>query len=286
MTEPTSEDDPEASAGLRWKLAWHIISPLLENIGLLEFCDMKDALEIAENIKKALRRGIEDEWLSDRPHLLLYDRRCYEHLLLPWLCKWTLIWLRSNSVALELTDSALVAFLNGNDDEATSLCRALGDRDVKLLLLARQWLQTILPFLLGKRYLIDYGLLPSSWITPSTSKSRRLLAVPYVGKDRPSATSEFSHPDVLIGFTLLAYRCNGLRMADFKVLLTDSREGMQADVGIPHCRRADCLRWVQWAREAGARVRGFTWDGTPLIDVGKGTEKDTTGTSHSMTVDL
>ncbi|EEQ97587.1 hypothetical protein Pmar_PMAR028394 [Perkinsus marinus ATCC 50983] len=279
MTEPTSEDNPEASAGLRWKLAWHIISPLLENVDLLEFCDMKDALETAENIKKALRRGIEDEWLSDRPHLLLYDRQRYEHLLLPWLCKWTLIWLRSNSVALEVTDSALVAFLNGNDDEATSLCRALGDRDVKLLLLARQWLQTILPFLLGKRYLIDYGLLPSSWITSSTSKSRRLLAVPYVGKDRPSATSEFSHPDVLIGFTLLAYRCNGLRMADFKALLTDSRKGMQADVGIPHCRRADCLRWVQWAREAGARVRGFTWDGTPLIDVGKGTEKDTTGTA-------
>ena len=30
-------------------------------------------------------------------------------------------------------------------------------------------------------------------------KSRKLLAVPFVGKDVPSRASEFSHPDVVIG---------------------------------------------------------------------------------------
>jgi hypothetical protein len=32
-------------------------------------------------------------------------------------------------------------------------------------------------------------------------KSRRLVAVPFIGKDVPSHASEFAHPDVLIGLT-------------------------------------------------------------------------------------
>lgn len=34
---------------------------------------------------------------------------------------------------------------------------------------------------------------------PKMPKSRKLLAVPFVGKDVPSRASEFSHPDVVIG---------------------------------------------------------------------------------------
>ena len=41
---------------------------------------------------------------------------------------------------------------------------------------------------------------------PFMPRSRRLLAVPFVGKDVPSRASEFSHPDVVIGMTILAYR--------------------------------------------------------------------------------
>lgn len=35
--------------------------------------------------------------------------------------------------------------------------------------------------------------------------------MPFVGKDVPSRSSEFAHPDVLIGLTTLAYRYSGLR---------------------------------------------------------------------------
>jgi hypothetical protein len=40
-------------------------------------------------------------------------------------------------------------------------------------------------------------------------RSRLLLAVPFVGKDVPSRASEFSHPDVVIGLSTLAYRYEG-----------------------------------------------------------------------------
>lgn len=45
---------------------------------------------------------------------------------------------------------------------------------------------------------------------------RGVLAVPFVGKDVPSRASEWSHPDVLIGLGILAYRYEGLRMSDLE----------------------------------------------------------------------
>ena len=38
-------------------------------------------------------------------------------------------------------------------------------------------------------------------------ETRRYLAIPFEGKDVPSKSSEFAHPDVTIGLTILAYRC-------------------------------------------------------------------------------
>jgi hypothetical protein len=89
-------------------------------------------------------------------------------------------------------------------------------------------------------------------------KSRRLCAVPFVGKDVPSAASEFSHPDVVIGMTVraiftiftffkirtlftlftrftlahqvCAYRHEGMRTPDFKKAMQVSRSG--ADAGL------------------------------------------------------
>ena len=51
-----------------------------------------------------------------------------------------------------------------------------------------------------------YGLLTErELVLPENQKapsSRRLLAVPFVAKDKPSPAAEFAQPDVLIGFTV------------------------------------------------------------------------------------
>ena len=49
--------------------------------------------------------------------------------------------------------------------------------------------------------------------------SRELLAVPFMGKDVPSRNSEFAHPEVLIGLTILAYRYEGLRKRDMLTII-------------------------------------------------------------------
>ena len=73
-------------------------------------------------------------------------------------------------------------------------------------------------------------------------QSRRLLAVPFVGKDVPSHAAEFSHPDALIGLTILAYRHQGLRRADFVGLVNLLLEQMEQESGAyrhrPTCRRS------------------------------------------------
>ena len=99
--------------------------------------------------------------------------------------------------------------------------RQLSDDHMKMLNLSREWLRCLLPHVLSKVDRVGYGLLLPEDIARlmhsegHLSKSRRLLSVPFVGKDVPSRQSEWSHPDCRIGLSALAYRYEGLRMMDF-----------------------------------------------------------------------
>jgi hypothetical protein len=83
----------------------------------------------------------------------------------------------------------------------------------KLLNLSHSWLRTFLPHCLAKINRVSFGLLSSEHCAaalkadPHCPRSRLKLAVPFVGKDVPSKSSEFAHPDITIGLTILAYRC-------------------------------------------------------------------------------
>ena len=86
-------------------------------------------------------------------------------------------------------------------------------------------------------------------------KNRKHLAVPFVGKDVPSKASEFSHPDVVIGLTIAAYRLEGLRRSDLKEVLRTLRQDMAEQSG-PYKQRPACQTFVRWVELAGKRVRG------------------------------
>lgn len=64
-----------------------------------------------------------------------------------------------------------------------------------------------LPHILSKVDRVGFGLLNLEdaarlrAVEGPLSKSRKLLAVPFVGKDVPSRQSEWSHPDIRIGLT-------------------------------------------------------------------------------------
>ena len=85
-------------------------------------------------------------------------------------------------------------------------------------------------------------------------RSRKISAVPFVGKDVPSEASEFAHPDVMIGLTINAYRVEGLRRDDFRELMSTVQEKMWEEVG-PYHKRPSSKRFVEWVTRAGALRR-------------------------------
>jgi hypothetical protein len=78
--------------------------------------------------------------------------------------------------------------------------------------------------------------------------------VPFVGKDVPSRSSEFAHPDIVIGLSILAYRYEGLRQRDFGLVVQSLRR--QLSQGSSVFRRAAQARWAKWVESVGGRVRG------------------------------
>jgi hypothetical protein len=78
------------------------------------------------------------------------------------------------------------------------------DEHMKMLNLGREWITTLLPYLLSRMDRVHYGvhsdadLVAAMTHNKRMARSRKLLAVPFVGKDTPSRTNEFSHPDVRI----------------------------------------------------------------------------------------
>ena len=124
---------------------------------------------------------------------------------------------------------------------------------VKVLNLARDWLVSLLPHCMQKVCRVTYGRL-SDWdrrhrysteTFASMPATRKKLAVPFVGKDTPSASSEFAHLDVLVGLTVLAARYEGLRRDDVQTAVVMLRQHMKRQPG-PVCERPARLKFDRW----------------------------------------
>ena len=116
-------------------------------------------------------------------------------------------------------------------------------------------IHSLLPHALSKVYRVDYGLIEEGdnvQVEPSSDESllppRRLLtAVPFIGKDSPSPTAEFAHPDVIILLSLLSYRYAGLRETDTTVLVAHMKDAQAAEGGPAQLRPSGKLfqRWLE-----------------------------------------
>jgi hypothetical protein len=101
----------------------------------------------------------------------------------------------------------------------------------KLLNWVRSWVTSLFAHCLRKANRVGYGLLSEKHFRPDTQISRRLLAVPFLGNNTPSENSEFSHPDVSIGFTILSYAYEGMRERDIRDLILCMKEKMEDEHG-------------------------------------------------------
>ena len=72
----------------------------------------------------------------------------------------------------------------------------------------------------------------------------------------PSQASEFAHPDVIIGLSVLAHRYEGLRYEDFQEeVIGLLRAQFEREVG-PHAERASSKLYLSWVTAAGGVLKG------------------------------
>ena len=150
----------------------------------------------------------------------------------------------------------------------------------KLLNLAHDWLHTFLPHCMKKVNRVSFGLLNDTEcknaleIDPLLPPSRLKLGVPFVGKDVPSNSSEFAHPDIILGLTIFAYRYQGLRRADFNDLMDLITASFTHEIGPPNDRPSSIM-YRQWVLDAGGAIRGDA--ASDDADAGGGADGDEEG---------
>jgi hypothetical protein len=128
-----------------------------------------------------------------------------------------------------------------------------------MLNLARNWMTSILPHVLSKINRVGFGLLQAIDLTADSDKmplSRKLSAVPFIAKDVPSRSSEFAHPDVVIGTTILAFRYEGLRLTDVRDVLVQMKQDFSLQPGPAEKRPASIQfrRWLNLVPDHGKAV--------------------------------
>lgn len=105
-----------------------------------------------------------------------------------------------------------------------------------LILLAKGWLShEILFHVMSRRYRVEFGL-----DAPPEHMPTNTIAIPYKGMNNPSPRSEFSHPDVMLGLTMLSYYYQGLHAEQLRATLLALKT---------HVRRDEILnQWLGWRR--------------------------------------
>jgi hypothetical protein len=255
----------------RWLLPMHILEGTLFASGYKKRVHLGDvALTESEDIilrdlTLAFAEGFDSMALQRSPHLLILQPDFYFKTLKPHIAAWTMIWLKQQTAiikALEATTEELPESCNKEilfekyismEEANIGFCESEQYRGcIPLLNLAKSWVNQFTLHCLSKRNRIDFGLIQQSDIDAwrlelkqdvVLATSRKLLAVPFIGKDVPSRVSEFSNPDVCIGLTFLAYNYEGLRASDISDLLFSMKRSYASESGPVESRNS----WIEFA---------------------------------------
>jgi hypothetical protein len=253
---------------LRWKLPVHILDAVFYsergNISKsLGFRDSNRAKSILEELKVVIDEGYRIKALQRSPHIVLLNPAFYDSSMKPIIAKWILLWLETQHfIGISEENMHKYILYGAKDDEALAHdVNSLAPKFKKMLNLSRDWLRSFLPHVLKKIDRVSFGILSKEDCDralkedPNMPITRAKLAIPFVGKDVPSRSSEFAHPDVIIGLTILAYRYEGLRWSDFSDIAANLRSTLEKEMG-PYKQRQSSLRYSAWVVEAGGCIRG------------------------------
>ena len=242
---PIGQKDPIDMAGYRWELPIHLIDALFHHTqGRTTGAPLSSEEErFMSKFDAMIKKGYKCHALQRNPHVVLLSEAFYEQEMKPLVARWALIWIQKHVSLADITDKAILDFLTGG----TFSCAA-SSSTMKFLNLARNWVTVLFPHIIGKIDRVTFGVLNAAdlaAIDPKTPQSRKLMAVPFVGKDVPSRSSEFAHPDVVIGLTILGYRYEGLRKSDLRRIVKQLKSDFIREVG-PRDQRPSAVLFRSW----------------------------------------
>ena len=227
----------------------------------------KESSKILSHVHRlvsVLKTGHGQRSLQRVPHLVLLDKGFYEEAIRPLFTDITICWLENQhfdmsilpaSVTLQQVLNNKYLLIDAVDSEQIE-----NHKHIKLLNLCFDWLESFFPHSLSKIDRVTFGVmteddkLRAQQADPFMPRTRWKLAIPFISKDVPSRSSEFAHPDVVIGLTFLGYRYEGLRFEDFCEVIAEVRAQLSKEVGPMRDRRANKL-YESWVESSGARIR-------------------------------
>ena len=240
-----------------WDMRWGMTIALLEPF----FVDGAGSDRSLHAFHELLEEGKRQRYLQARPHLILLNDRFYHESLRPALTSILMAWLMARQKDGEsvmecegVGQHNLKRYLNGQHDPTVG---RMNTEQIMILNLGRDLLATYIPHCLKKIDRVSFGLLNerdlSTHADGTVAENRKLLAIPFVGKDVPSESAEFAHPDVVIGLTVLAYNYEGLRPDHVKMLAKLLKDDHKRQLGQASKRPAQKLldAWIAH----GARLR-------------------------------
>ncbi|CAE7697283.1 unnamed protein product [Symbiodinium sp. CCMP2456] len=182
--------------GLRHKLPFHILDLVFAascKVPLVHYDDRREAQTALTALKSKIEEGCQKRMLQSVPHLVVLSKEFYKSEMLPHLADWTAIFLEKH-VNGQVGSTELRRLLRSPyklEDGIKEKLRVADDGVLKPVNLAVEWLHELLPHVLSKVHRVSYGLLcgedlESALKQRGTARSRLRLAVPFVGKDRPS----------------------------------------------------------------------------------------------------
>ena len=260
---PIGEKAPIDLAGYRWDYPIHMIDAVF-HASTANYNDLADWVEVVGKklsinpkalliqLNKALEEGYKSHVIQKTPHLVILDQLFYHKSVKNLLAQWSLIWLWHHFLGtVNLSPLVVLDYIQGINIEAnrSTIEENLVGENKKLLNLVGNWVTSLAAHILSKINRVGYGILHEADISlidrDNTPLGRLLMAIPFVGKDVPSKASEFAHPDVLIGLTVLAYRYEGLRASDVTSIITQLKKDYSHQIGPRESRPASIL-FDQW----------------------------------------
>ena len=264
-------------AGLRWDLPIHLINAIFfaqyysssisthaldPSIDLTPVEGIEEPTKILQLLSNAIQLGYEKHTIQRNPHLVLLDLFFYHKHMRELLAKWSLFWLFQHFIgAVKVPVNVLLDYLQGHkiEEHRAAIEEGLLPESKKLLNLASNWIRSLLPHVISKINRVSYGILGPADLSfidiEKTPRSRLLMAVPFIGKDVPSRSSEFAHPDALIGLTILAYRYEGVRKSDLLSIVSQLKRDYSQQIG-PRDQRPASILFQYWLSLCKTNLKG------------------------------